>query len=476
MKILLYILAFISYQSLFAQHSFIINNIDDPELSHFSDMEYYEGRYYGLSNHVEVVSPWRVFSKLFVFDINGTLEMEISLGDYGHQYFQFHSIEGDLLKMAGGILSPECNMQIVVAEYNLTSGTLHNLSSYDFCPEDRIARRMQFVKGLNDDLFLEGDIGFPISTDNGNRSFLFKIGSAYELTPVFTNLSASNHLSIDFSQKGYLIKDSYVIDFYNTTFAKRKQRYNFLDDYDNDLSSFSHPFKSGYVLDQVYKNGGQETGEALRLLDSNFYIRDLAIIHPGEGTTTKVSFPRYGGLLIGPDQTVWSTSNFGWSVHSPASAFSITKLDTGLNILCQQFIGFEKIYRIYGISPVENNGVIVYGLHHPQFSPQWKGKEEVFAYKIGDNCDLATAVADYKEDAHAITAFPNPTINSITFDVSGFDPVSLRVEIVNTAGITVFTTNDLSYEIHVADLPAGHYFYRILQKEILLGVGSWVKQ
>ena len=75
-----------------------------------------------------------------------------------------------------------------------------------------------------------------------------------------------------------------------------------------------------------------------------------------------------------------------------------------------------------------------------------------------------------------ITAYPNPSINSITFDVNGFEAASLKVEIYNTSGSTLFSQKDLSYEIHVADLPAGQYFYRISKDKEILGAGSWVKK
>ena len=67
-------------------------------------------------------------------------------------------------------------------------------------------------------------------------------------------------------------------------------------------------------------------------------------------------------------------------------------------------------------------------------------------------------------------------INSLTFDVRGFDPSSLAVEFFDAKGSILFSKKDLSYEVHVTDLPPGQYFYRITQGETQLGVGAWVKQ
>ena len=75
----------------------------------------------------------------------------------------------------------------------------------------------------------------------------------------------------------------------------------------------------------------------------------------------------------------------------------------------------------------------------------------------------------------SISAFPNPGINELSFTIQGFDPASLRVELIDVLGKILFTAHDLSNRVEVADMPAGQYFYRILQEDRLLGVGAWVK-
>jgi hypothetical protein len=50
------------------------------------------------------------------------------------------------------------------------------------------------------------------------------------------------------------------------------------------------------------------------------------------------------------------------------------------------------------------------------------------------------------------------------------------MELINVQGQVLFSAYDLSHRIEVADLPAGQYFYRILQEDRLLSVGGWVKE
>jgi hypothetical protein len=72
--------------------------------------------------------------------------------------------------------------------------------------------------------------------------------------------------------------------------------------------------------------------------------------------------------------------------------------------------------------------------------------------------------------------YPNPGINYLNFSVQGFDPTSLRMEMIDVLGSVLFSASDLTNSIQVPDLPAGQYFYRILQRDKLHGVGSWVKE
>ena len=103
--------------------------------------------------------------------------------------------------------------------------------------------------------------------------------------------------------------------------------------------------------------------------------------------------------------------------------------------------------------------------------------KDVFALKIGNDCELPTTATNGPSDPLlSISAYPNPAINDQTFSVNGFDPTTLRVELIDQLGQVLFTMKDLTNSIIVPELPTGQYFYRILQKDKILGVGSWVKQ
>src|SRR5687768_8606845 len=372
--------------------------------------------------------------------------------------------------MIGGIESDSCCATLVISDYTISSGTLVDLTKYNVCIEDRIIKRINLIKGLDNRIFFEGDVGARLSNDWGNMIFVVEMDTLFNLTSPFEDLFGGMHFAVDFSEKGYVLLDTYFCWFYDRNFNLRKQRYNILDDYKSDQNTFHQPFGHKYMLDQVNKDKGELTGQAIRLVDSNLYVKKLAVISPVIGESKIMTLPRFGGVDILNENTIWTTANYG------SSYFSITKLDADLNIICNHFIGSDMDYRINGITAFKDNGAIVFGWRMGQFEDHFYGKEDIYAYKVGENCELVTSTEDSKEISFSISAYPNPGLNNLTFSVSGFDPATLRVEMINELGQLLFQTSDLSNNIQVPEMASGQYFYRILQNEKLLGVGSWVKQ
>ena len=459
-----------------SQSSFIIEDVPGPDISSICAIQYYEGQYYCLSINTEPHSPHRTSTTLFVYDEAGNLVNQYSPGSYGYQFFQFLSISNDKIQLVGSLDTDECSATIVISNFTPSTNTLANVTEHSYCKEDRIVKRMILIEGLDNRLFIEGDLSQRITNDFGNQFFVMEIDSLFNVTTLFDDEPGSMHLSVDFSEKNYVLKDTYVCNFYDQNFNLRKQRSNFLNGYKDDANSFHKPFGHKYILDQVNKDEGEITGQAIRLVDSNLYIKKLAVISPVMGRSQYMTLPRFGGVDILNENTIWTTANYGYSLYADSSYFSITKLDAELNIVCNHFIGFDKLYRINGIKAFENNGAIVFGWEAPKFGSSWSDQVDIYAYKVGENCELVTSNNDSDDISFSISAYPNPGINDLTFSITGFDPATLRVEMINELGQSLFQANDLSNSIQVPEMASGQYFYRILQGEKLLGVGSWVKQ
>ncbi len=291
------------------------------------------------------------------------------------------------------------------------------------------------------------------------------------------NLSKWDVISVDFARTGYVICSVGLYDFYDRNFNYRKQRYT--DESGIAIPETHVPFGTHYILEQYIQSGPglPGYGNQVRLVDSNLHIIKKAVLYPPGDVKGLMTMLHSGAISVRNENEIWASGTFGDSQFTNFNIYTLTKLDSNLNIQCQHFLGYDTEYYPFGIQSLESGGSILFGCRINPGDDKTLGRN-IWAIRVGENCELPeiTGVTNPDHQLTSISVYPNPTINSLTFDVHGFDPASLRVEIFNPEGITLFSADDLSYEIRVNDLPAGQYFYRILQKEKILGVGAWVKK
>jgi hypothetical protein len=338
------------------------------------------------------------------------------------------------------------------------------ISEVPFC--DKNVQNLRLASKLDSSWFVNG-----YWVEFGYKLFLLNMDNDLHLT-LFMDSMDHQRVSIDFSRKGYVLKDDGLCNFYDKDFNYRKQRYNFIQG-PMSLHQTHIPYDENYILESFggsYNN--ENDGHYIRIVDSSLHVIKLQYISPGsENGMGSFEPPFFGGIDFINESSLWIAGNTNLTGDlSRPTHFSITRIDENLDIECNQYIGFDAYYRIYGLRATPDGGVIVYGM---EFNETY----DPYIIKLGPNCELPTvSTEDEGVPLISISAYPNPGINELTFTIQGFDPASLRVELVDMIGQVLFSADDLSQSIQVADFPAGQYFYRILEKDRLLGVGSWVKQ
>ncbi|MBK9984859.1 MAG: T9SS type A sorting domain-containing protein [Saprospiraceae bacterium] len=461
-----------------AQTSFTIENIHGPDDEYISDIQYANSRYYALSLNTETIAPYRNASTLLVFNDSGELINQAQVGEFGYKYFRILSIFHNKLKLVGSIKTDSCSSTLAVSEYDFSSGTLTHLAQYNLC-DGKYVHSMRIVPGLDNKTFLEA-IYSPDEADQtefNHKTLFFQLDSnTISLIPGLEEYES--HLSVDFSGKGYVVRWGFVCEYYDHNFNHRYQYNNNTSGYAQELNSCIQPLVNHYLLEHtLFADEDHNPSEQIRLIDSNLYTKKSALINPLSGYGDYVRLPLYGGVSVGSYNSIWTTSNFGYVDNETPAYFSITRLDSDLKVVCTHFIGFDGRYKINGITAFEDNGAIVYGWKKYYDVLHGIGDKNIFALKIGNDCELSTtATHGPSESITSISAYPNPGLNDLTFDVKGFDPSTLRVDLVDGSGKILFTKKDLTNSIEVPQLPAGQYFYRILKEEKLLGTGSWVKE
>jgi hypothetical protein len=463
--------------NVFGQVSFYIEEADDPAFNLINDIKANGDEYYFLMAHFPPEgSSYAKNSSIQKYSNQGLKINEDAILLQNFHAYQILNLTDTSLTLLGGQKNDTCTAMLKILEIQLTSNSVNIVDQYSLC-NGKYLQKAILINGIDDANFIQCQYG---SDDRFYRA-LFQWKKDEGITMIFDSLSVYENFGVDFSRKGYILKSLDVCNFYTRDFQYRKQRYNFLDGYQPSPSSTLMPFNDHYVLEHVKKpDDPPYQGQVLRVVDSLLNVKKINSISLPAPFNPEVGFmdlPFFGGLKKTEDDHYWMAGTFSFWPDWDSNYYCISKFDPELNLVCNQFLGFDAVYRLFGTTATPDGGCIVYGWRLPKGGIINTGDENYFAIKVGPNCELpTTSTSDPDHPLIAISAFPNPAANTITFDVQGFDPTILYVEIFNAQGITLFSRQDLSYEITVMDLPAGHYFYRIMQGDKILGVGGWVKE
>lgn len=474
MKPLYIIVLFMSIlQTLFGQNSFVLN-IEQSEVDAICDGVQLGDRFYFIQ--VRGLNPrppydFDKYSDLLVTTENGSLIEKIKLGDLNTHYQRVLKVTKDEIYLVGCIRTDSCLSKIVISRFNINTHNLEHLSSYDLC--ENIVAKIKIVDGLDGKIFIEEShtIGEFLTKK------IFLMDSTYHLSIAKDSVHYSNCFSVDFSRKGYLICADKLKRFYDADFNFRKQKW-FYEEVDSENES-QKPFRDYLILIQTLQDRSDKPdfGFQLLLIDSLLHVVKKTVILPTDVPVGGMYTPFFGGVEVKNSNEIWTTGYSYRDNEIEKGSFFVTKLDSNLNILCQHFIGFDSWYRIYGIRVLDSGGALIYGSRLRNGHNINEG-EDIYAIRVGENCEIPiTSIKNENETTIlSISAYPNPGINDLAFSVNGFDPYQLSVELFDESGKVLFSKKDLTNSIQVPDLPAGQYFYRIMDKEKLLGVGAWVKQ
>lgn len=416
---------------------------------------------------IQITIDTLLSSNLLVLNNNGGLLYRYKLGDRPFNAMRIVKKDGGDIYLLGRFKTDTCKSSIAIVRFNLNNEDLDILSEVPFC--DKNVQNLFITDRLDSGWFISG---YWVFDNRSQQTILLKMDSSFQITPFMDSLQ-NQELSVDFSRKGYLLKTQNLCYFYGKDFQYRKLRYNFQEGRFS-IHQTHIPYGDNYILESYgaepdYMNAGHY----IRLVDSSLHIKKEVFVAPATpnepGATSEPPF--FKGIDFIDESRIWLAGNNNLSSNlSIPNHFSISRINEQLEIECNQYIGFDAAYAIYGLRATEDGGVLVYGM-------KYNGSYDPYIIKLGPNCELPTTSKHNPDNPLiSISAYPNPGINELTFYVEGFVPASLRVEIVDVMGRLLYSTSDLTSSIQVPNLPAGQYFYRILQEDKLLGVGGWVKQ
>ena len=475
MKNLLTLVLLLGVNFLRAQTPFLLS-IEQPELENISDVTEVGEHFYFIQNRATDYAPpyhTSISSDMIVTDQVGNIVEEYNLNGINTHYQRFFKTEDNFLYLLGYMKTDTCQSVLLISKLDLISHELTHVLTHPFCEDTIFYTRV--IQGLPQHTFVE------VAYDRWpmyKKSIWQLDVSTYTMTPIFSDLYTSEVLSVDFSGKGYIVGSVGLYDFYSYNFDHIKQR-NRNEYHSFVFPQFHTPWNEHKMLIHTAETDNDEVdyGEQVRLVDSNLNIVKSTIFHPEHEFNKQIFFPYLNSCDIHQND-IWTAAMYrnSFIITLDGDFHSVTRLNRSLGVVCQHFIGYDTKYLLYGIKALPGGGAIVYGSRLRTGSEHHKG-EEIYAIRLGDNCELPQSVS--VADQHALTsvsAYPNPGLNTLTFDVQGFESHKLRVELVDATGRVLFEKHDLSEQINVPQFSAGQYFYRILEEDKLIGAGGWVKE
>jgi len=462
--IVVFVSLFTSLSPLWSQSSFIYDPITEKDNTIY-DAWTRNDTTFALESTIDSTAS----SNVLLLSDQGQLIEKINVAMNGFLAMRFVSIDKNEVNILGVIKNDTCENLVSMVALNFRLKTSKIISTYKLC--NRNIAFLRLSKNIsNDYLILVG------TTGPGNTKFLLETDSAFNMNQVQDSLAGYLWISNDFLREGYVLKNEDVCYFFDANF-------NFLDVKVNPIfGSFvledyqtHRPFLSDYIIEEFSGSldfMGEDIGHHVRVIDGNLDVVSSLYIPPQYPTSIYENEPPLmGGLDFIEETSTWIAGNNAITPdHSKHTHFSLSKVNEDLKLLCNAFLGFDAFYKLFGIRATPDGGVLAYGL-------KYNDSQDPYLIKLGPNCELPTTSASDPDDPLiSISAYPNPGINEISFSVQGFDPSTLRVEMIDEIGRLVFTSTDLTNSIRVPDLPGGQYFYRILQEDRLLGAGAWVKE
>ncbi len=454
------------------QTSFILS-INQPEIDAISDCIQIKDRFYFIQNRAfNVIPPYTFdsYSDLIITSEDGTVIEIFNLNGFNTFYERILKVIADDIYLVGYLKTDSCQSKLIVSKFNIGSHIITPMSSYDFC--ENMMEKIKVIHGNNDKIFIEE---YHTVGDKFSKN-IFDLDSNYSITPRVESVTFAQTLSVDFARTGYLIASYRLYNFFDADFKYRKQK--ILQEETFNVNDTHIPFGDHDILVQTLQPSTlyPERGFKIMILDSNLTIKKKTIIFPSHSFYGNMNTPFFSGIEIKNENEIWTAGTFEQSLGVDSGFYFIAKLDSNLNVICQHFIGYDGNYRAYGIKALDS-GAIVFGSRVKTGNNLNEG-EDIYAIRVGENCELPAVVAtnDPTDKLISISVFPNPGINDLTFSINGFDPTILRVELIDESGKVLFTAKDLTNSISIPELPSGQYFYRIMWKEKLLGIGGWMKR
>jgi len=279
----------------------------------------------------------------------------------------------------------------------------------------------------------------------------------YGIMPDF-NPSADAHIvELD---TAFAIKNFYGIPNYVSRFPEARWLNN---------STFIFAARKEFHQDSLERITGVMIMDTLANLKYEHYIGDPDTSN-WPGLYSSLDFTDKNGIYVGGTHNFHQESEF----YPENIWFSLTQMDSVLNVHWQHFYGGDANYTLYGIRATRDKGCLMFGSRYDfQSTTQ---ERDIYVIKVDQN-GLITGTGDQpSQNFHQAIVFPNPGSDHLIVQ-SGPQLLGAICILRDMNGKMVLnnllTETKISLDTH--ELTPGTYIWQIIQNNKLIENGKWIK-
>jgi hypothetical protein len=163
-----------------------------------------------------------------------------------------------------------------------------------------------------------------------------------------------------------------------------------------------------------------------------------------------------------------------FEICNQISWFSLTNMDSSLNVRWEKFYGGNAYYVLWGIKATTDGGCIMYGSIYD--SATQVNERDIYVIKVDQNGLVGIDDKKLNPLAHDAIVFPNPGSDYLNIE-SGPQISGAQFRLVTLNGTQVISKflNERMIKIDAQSLSSGTYLWEIIFKGGVIENGKWIK-
>ena len=163
-----------------------------------------------------------------------------------------------------------------------------------------------------------------------------------------------------------------------------------------------------------------------------------------------------------------------FEICNQISWFSLTNMDSSLNVRWEKFYGGNAYYVLWGTKATTDGGCLMYGSIYD--SATQVNERDIYVIKVNKN-GLLGGIDNKSPIVHDAIVYPNPGSDHLIIE-SGPQIANAEFRMVSIEGKQVISKDLIERRmmLDTKNLTPGTYFWQIVRNGKAIETGKWVKE